>query len=137
MATSTEKDLAEREIAVLRAGWHTAIFRKLFIPRRKKKYASRFVPLRFIDVNRAARVSMEIGLPRGGESNRICSADIFAGENSTSISLPGNKAIKNASARGWRGSASEMCRRKLDELNELARGVQSEAKLRARSTPRS
>jgi hypothetical protein len=67
--------------------------------RRKKKYASRLVPPAFIDVNRDAKVSIEIGVPRGGESNRICFATILGGENSKSIAFRGNKAIKNVPAR--------------------------------------
>jgi hypothetical protein len=74
----------------------------LLYPRRKKKYASRFVTPAFIDVNRDAMVSIEIGVPGGRESNRISSANIFAGENSTSIALRSNKAIENVPVRGRR-----------------------------------
>jgi hypothetical protein len=73
--------------------------------RRKQSYAPKLIPLRFIDVNRGARVSMKVGVPwGGGESNQIPAANILAGENSKSIALRGNKAIKNVPARGWRGS---------------------------------
>ncbi len=63
-----EKDQAEQEIAALHARWSAAIFRKLLVQRRKQRYASekvcvQAVPPAFIDVNRGARVSMEIVFP--------------------------------------------------------------------------
>jgi hypothetical protein len=61
--------------------------------RRKKKYAARLVPPAFIDVNRDAKVSIQIGVrvPWGGESNPISSANVLAGENSKSIAPEATK----------------------------------------------
>jgi hypothetical protein len=102
VATSKENVLAEREFAALRAGWKAAYIKRMLSQRPKQGYASRLFPLRFIDVNRGARVSIEICVLRGGESNRISSANIFADENSTSIAFRSNKAIENVPVRGRR-----------------------------------
>src|ERR1700722_2582797 len=84
-------------------------FQEVAQPASQEKVCVQACSPALIDVNRDAKVSIEIGVPRGGESNQICSANILAGENSKSIAFRGNKAIKNVLDRLDPDNAPNLC----------------------------